>query len=107
MFLDHRFPVRKGLQGFFSAPFRTTSSVSITGYISVMAGGSGVLLFGAYKLPDPIGKSETLAFHGKSILIYAGYVQAATVAGHPFIVLRHQLFMRDGLFYRMLMSRRK
>ncbi|MEL6684398.1 MAG: cytochrome b [Pseudomonadota bacterium] len=79
----------------------------VTGYIYVMAGGFGVLLFGEYKLPDPIGKAETLAFYGKWIHIYAGYVLAAAVAGHLFIVLRHQLFMKDGLLLRMLPARRK
>lgn len=79
----------------------------VSGYIYVMGGGFGVLLFGEYKLPDPIGKSETLAFIGKWVHVYSGYILAAAVAGHLFIVFRHQLFMKDGLIYRMLPARRK
>lgn len=79
----------------------------VSGYIYVMGGGYGVLLFGEWKLPDPIGKSEALAFYGKWIHIIAGYVLAAAVAGHLFIVFRHQFFMKDGLIYRMLPARRK
>ncbi|MEN0001491.1 MAG: cytochrome b [Pseudomonadota bacterium] len=79
----------------------------VSGYIYVMAGDFGVLLFGEWRLPNPIGKNETLAFYAKWVHIIAGYVLAATVLGHVLLVLRHQLFMRDGLLWRMLPARRK
>lgn len=79
----------------------------VSGYIYVMAGGFGVKLFGVWTLTNPIGKVETLAFVGKWIHIGAGWVLAAAVFGHLFIVLRHQLVMKDGLLYRMLPARRK
>jgi cytochrome b561 len=78
----------------------------VSGFIYVMAGGFGVLLFGEFKLPNPIGRSEDIAFFGKWVHIIAGYVLAAAIAGHLFVVLRHQLFMRDGLLWRMLPSRK-
>ncbi|MFQ6550572.1 cytochrome b [Aestuariibius sp. 2305UL40-4] len=79
----------------------------ISGYIYVMAGDYGVLLFGEWKLPNPIGKIEALANGAKWVHIVAGYVLAAAVLGHVLLVLRHQIFMRDGLLWRMLPSQRK
>ena len=78
----------------------------ITGYIYVMAGGFGVMLFGEWRLPNPIGRSETLADIGKWVHIVTGYVLVAAVLGHLFVVFRHQFFMRDGLLRRMLPGRR-
>lgn len=74
----------------------------ISGYIYVMAGGFGVQLFGEWKLTNPIGKSETIAFWGKWVHIVSGYVLAAAVLGHLFVVLRHQFVVKDGLIRRML-----
>lgn len=74
----------------------------ISGYIYVMAGGFGVQLFGEWKLTNPIGKSETIAFWGKWVHIVSGYVLAAGVLGHLFVVLRHQFVVKDGLIRRML-----
>lgn len=79
----------------------------VSGYVYVMAGGYGVLLFGQWALPNPIGKSETLAFYGKWIHIGAGWVLLAGIAGHLFVVLRHQFVLRDNLIKRMLPSRTK
>ncbi|MEM6712000.1 MAG: cytochrome b [Pseudomonadota bacterium] len=77
----------------------------ISGYLYVMAGGFGVLLFGEWRLPNPIGKVEWLAFIAKWVHIVAGWVLATAVAGHVLLVLRHQLLMRDGLLWRMLPGR--
>jgi cytochrome b561 len=63
------------------------------------------MLFGEWKLTNPIGKWEDLAFAAKWVHIISGYVLAAAIAGHLFIVLRHHLFMRDGLIKRMLPGR--
>lgn len=78
----------------------------ISGYVYVMAGDFGVLLFGEWRLPNPIGKQETLAFIGKWVHIVSGWVLLAGIVGHLFVVLRHQLVMRDGLIKRMLPSRK-
>ncbi|MEM6381470.1 MAG: cytochrome b [Pseudomonadota bacterium] len=78
----------------------------VSGYLYVMAGGFGVLLFGEWRLPNPIGEREWLEFAAKWVHIVSGYVLAAAVAGHVLLVLRHQFFMRDGLLWRMLPGRR-
>lgn len=74
----------------------------VSGYFYVMAGGFGVHLFEIWHLPDPIGRSETLAFIGKWVHIVSGYILAAAVLSHLFIVFRHQFIMKDGLLRRML-----
>lgn len=79
----------------------------VAGYIYVMAGGYGVLLFGEWKLPNPIGTHDTVEAIAKWTHIVAGYVLAATILGHVFLVLYHQLIMRDGLLWRMLPGRGK
>jgi cytochrome b561 len=48
-----------------------------------------------FKLPDPIRRSRTSPLSAKWVHIVAGYVLAAAVASHLFM-LRHQLFMKDG-----------
>ncbi|MGR3513047.1 MAG: cytochrome b [Paracoccaceae bacterium] len=78
----------------------------VSGYVYVMAGGFGVLLFGEWKLPNPISKMETLAFIGKWVHIVSGYVLAAAVVSHVALVLYHQIIKRDGLLWRMMPGRR-
>lgn len=79
----------------------------ISGFIYVMAGGYGVLLFGQWRLPNPIGKIDSLAFVGMWVHIIAGWVLLAGIVGHLLVVLRHQFVVRDRLISRMLPSRRK
>ena len=74
----------------------------LSGFVYVMAGGYGVLLFGAWVLPNPIGAWPLLAAIAKWLHIGAGWLIAATLAGHIGLVLRHQLLLRDGLLRRML-----
>jgi cytochrome b561 len=76
-------------------------AMPISGYVYVMAGGFGVLLFGEWKLDNPIGKWKELAFVAKWVHIVSGYILAAAVAGHLFVVLRHHFVLRDGLLSRM------
>lgn len=79
----------------------------ISGYIYVMAGDYGVLLFGEYRLPNPIGKIDALATSARWVHIIAGYVLAAAVLAHLFIVFAHQLIVRDGLLWRMWPGNRR
>lgn len=79
----------------------------ISGYIYVMAGDFGVLLFGQWRLPNPIGKWEAVAVIGKWTHIVAGWLLLAAIVGHLFVVLRHQFVVRDGLIKRMLPGRPK
>lgn len=78
----------------------------ISGYIFVMAGGYGVMLFGEWRLPNPIGRSENLADAARWVHIVSGYVLAAAVVGHLFVVFRHQFFIKDNLLSRMLPKRK-
>jgi cytochrome b561 len=73
----------------------------VSGYVYVMAGGYGVLLFGTWPLANPIGKVETLALVAKWVHIVSSYALAAAIAGHLFTVIRHQVIRRDGLLWRM------
>ncbi|MFK7791647.1 MAG: cytochrome b [Devosiaceae bacterium] len=79
----------------------------VSGYFYVMAGDFGVHLFGVWRLPNPIGKWDELAFIAKWIHIISGYVLLAAIAGHLFVVLRHQFIIKDGLIKRMLPGRGK
>ena len=79
----------------------------LSGYIYVMAGGFGVLLFGEWKLSNPIGKWEELAIIGKWVHIVSGWVLLAGIVGHLFVVFRHQFVVKDGLIKRMLPGRAK
>jgi cytochrome b561 len=74
----------------------------LSGLVYVMAGGYGVLLFGIWPLPNPIGSAPTLAAIAKWLHIGAGWLLAVSLAGHIGLVLRHQLWLRDGLLRRML-----
>ena len=74
----------------------------VTGYLYVMSGGYGVLLFGVWKLDNPIGKWEEMEFVTKWIHIVSSYVLLAAIIGHIGVVLRHQFIVKDGLIKRML-----
>ena len=78
----------------------------ISGYIFVMAGGYGVLMFGEWKLANPIGKIDSLANIARWVHIISGFILAAAVLSHLFIVFRHQFVMKDGLLRRMLPQRK-
>jgi cytochrome b561 len=73
----------------------------VSGYVYVMAGGFGVLLFGEWQLANPIGKWEALAVAAKWVHIVSGYLLAASILGHLAVVIRHQMVKRDGLLWRM------
>ena len=74
----------------------------ISGYLFVMAGGYGILLFGYWPLPDFIGEHRWLAWTSQLVHRVAAYVVVATLTLHVAVVLKHQLVDRDGLLWRML-----
>lgn len=80
-------------------------AMPVSGFIYVMAGGYGVRLFGVIDLPNPIGSSPGLASVAKLVHRACGYAMLAALAGHLGLVLRHQIWLGDGLLYRMLPSR--
>jgi cytochrome b561 len=74
----------------------------VSGALYVMAGGYGITLFGLWELPNPIGQWPALAAIAKWTHILAGWALLIALAGHIGLVLRHQLFLRTGLLWRML-----
>lgn len=74
----------------------------VSGFLYVMSGGYGVLLFGVRELPNIIGEHRWLALAAKWTHVGASYVLMVALAGHIGLVLRHQLVLRDGLLWRML-----
>lgn len=77
----------------------------ISGFVYVMAGNYGLMLFGQWPLPNPISKQDSLALLGKWTHIIAAWILLAGISGHLFVVLRHQFVLRDGLINRMLPKR--
>ncbi len=74
----------------------------ISGYFYVMAGGYGVHFFSTWHLPNPIPRSETLAFVARWTHIGTGWIILAGLTVHVGLVLKHQLVDKDGLLRRML-----
>jgi cytochrome b561 len=74
----------------------------VSGYVYVMAGGYGVLLFGVWELANPLGEIKPLATLAKWTHVLTSYALALAILGHVGLVLRHQLFLKDGLLRRML-----
>jgi cytochrome b561 len=79
----------------------------LSGFVYVMAGGYGVLLFGRFEIANPIGAWPTLATGAKWLHIAGGWVLLAALAGHIGLVLRHQFVLGDGLLRRMLVAPRQ
>ncbi len=77
----------------------------ITGYLYVMSGGYGVMLFGIWQLDNPIGKWPEMEFVTKWMHIVCAWVLLAGILGHLGVVLRHQFIVKDGLIKRMLPGR--
>jgi cytochrome b561 len=78
----------------------------VSGYVYVMAGGYGVILFGVFDLPNPIGKWQALAVVAQWTHIVSSYVLLCVLAGHIGLVLRHQWLLGDNLLLRMLAGSR-
>ncbi|WP_341861161.1 cytochrome b/b6 domain-containing protein [Gymnodinialimonas sp. 57CJ19] len=74
----------------------------ISGWLYVMYGHYGVNLFGVWEMPRPLPRDDTLRDVFKWVHIVAGWVLLAAMVGHIGLVLRHQLFKKDGLLKRML-----
>jgi cytochrome b561 len=85
-------------QLFYAAMF----VMPVSGFIYVMAGGYGVLLFGQWPLPNPLGEWKPLAALARWAHVGAAVVLAAAILLHAGLVLRHQLLLKDGLLRRML-----
>jgi cytochrome b561 len=73
----------------------------ISGFVHVMAGGYGVLLFGLWPLPNPLPRLAPLSVAASWTHAVAGALLAAAIAGHVGLVLRHTWLRREGLLWRM------
>ncbi len=82
-------------QFFYAAMF----VMPVSGYVYVMAGGYGVLLFGVWPLPDPIGEWKALAAAARIVHVGAAIAVGIGVILHVGLVARH---LKDGLLRRML-----
>lgn len=74
----------------------------ISGYLFVMAGDYGIKLFGAYRLPNPIGKQDWLATTALVVHIVTSYATVVFIAWHVGLGLKHHCFDRDRFLNRML-----
>lgn len=74
----------------------------ITGWFYVMYGDYGVNLFGVWEMARPLTKNDMLRDVFKWAHIISGWVLLAAMAGHIGLVMRHQLWVKDGLLKRML-----
>lgn len=77
----------------------------VSGYLYVMAGGYGVVLFGVMELANPIGKLPGLAAGAKWVHITTAFMLAAAILAHAGLILRHQFVVKDNLLARMLPRR--
>ena len=70
-----------------------------------MAGGYGVMLFGAWEMPNPLGTSPLLASAARAVHVVAAFALLLPLGLHLGIVLGHHLLAKDGLVRRMLPGR--
>jgi cytochrome b561 len=74
----------------------------ISGFIFVMAGGYGVLLFGRFPLPNMIPVNETLAEIAQTTHHFTAYALLIVWLCHLTLVLKQQFINRDRFLNRML-----
>lgn len=74
----------------------------LSGFLLVMGGGYGVLLFGMFDLPNPIGHWPLLAAVARSIHIATGFALLLPLGLHLGIVVGHHVLAHDRLLWRML-----
>lgn len=74
----------------------------LSGFVYVMAGGYGVLLFGVVPLPNPLPLSPLLAVTAKWVHVASALLLLLPLGAHLAIVLGHHFGLRDRLLHRML-----
>lgn len=78
----------------------------LSGLVYVMAGGYGVLLFGALALPNPFATPlPALAALARWVHVASAVLLLLPLGAHLAIVLGHHFILRDGLISRMLNAR--
>ena len=78
----------------------------VTGYLYVMAGGYGIELFGAWTLPNPIGKQPGWSWLAWTAHVVLAYVLLVLIAWHIGFVLKKQFSEKSGVLERMLPFKR-
>lgn len=73
-----------------------------SGFVFVMAGGYGIVLFGRWDVPFVIDQHETLALVAQWTHVVTAYGLAAALLAHWFVAFRHQVLHRDRYLQRML-----
>lgn len=77
----------------------------VSGFVFTMAAGYGVQFAGLWALPNPIGKWEALGEAARLVHVGCAILLGLALAAHLAVVLRHVLWLRDGLLKRMLPRR--
>jgi len=79
----------------------------LSGFLYVMAGGYGVLLFGLIALPNPIPPSPLLASAAKWVHVAGAMLLLLPLGAHLGLVLGHHFGLKDRLIDRMLPTVRR
>lgn len=93
--------VHRAEQALYLAMF----AMPVSGFVFVMAGGYGVQFAGMIAMPNPIGRWESLGEGARILHIAGAILLGIALATHMTIVVRHVVFLRDGLLRRILPQR--
>jgi cytochrome b561 len=74
----------------------------VSGFVFVMAGGFGVVLFGRWDLPNVIGKHPALARTAELTHEASAVLLALALVAHWVVILRHHRVHKDRYVHRML-----
>lgn len=77
-------------------------ALPVSGYVFVMAGDYGVRLFGAWALPNPIGKRPVLAGTALTLHVLLAYAALVVIAWHVGHCLKKHFYERHRFIHRML-----
>ncbi len=78
----------------------------LSGYVMSMGGGHGITFFGMWKIPDFIGKNESLAYLGHEIHEITATIIYVLVVLHILAALYHYYIKGNGVLTRMLPVRK-
>ena len=93
---------KRAVSGIERALYTCMFLMPISGFVFVMAGGFGVVLFGRWELPRIIGKHAALASAAELTHEVAATLLVLALLAHWFVIVRHQTVHKDGYVRRML-----
>lgn len=82
-------------------------AVPTIGWLASQAGGHPLMLFGAWPLPAPVPRSETLNTALHQVHSVLAWTLVALVSLHVLAVVKHQWVDRDGTLSRMTSALRR